>query len=171
MLEVCGERVWTCLELLGPFLRTPGPPGPESAQMQSWCIAPWAQSIARDGLAATRVAAAICFEFRPATCNQNRVSLKPAGSGCVKHGGHGHIVAPKGPGHGLGRASVHLREASRGGFQTRYMAMKRAPKAPLGVLTPELAIFLRGNFISGHSGARGGPKQSKYARKMSQKHA
>ena len=38
------------------------------------------------------------------------------------------------------------------------MATKRVPKARISVSTPELAIIFRGESVSGHPGARGGPK-------------
>ena len=43
-------------------------------------------------------------------------------------------------------------------FQTRKMATKRVPRAPILVSTPELAIISRGESASDHPGARGGPK-------------
>ena len=38
------------------------------------------------------------------------------------------------------------------------MATKRAPRARISVSTPEVAIIFRGESVSGHPGARGGPK-------------
>ena len=40
------------------------------------------------------------------------------------------------------------------------MATKRVPRARISVSTPELAIIFRGESVSGHPGARGGPKKS-----------
>ena len=40
------------------------------------------------------------------------------------------------------------------------MATKRVPRAPIRVSTYELAIIFRGESVSGHPGARGGPKIS-----------
>ena len=40
----------------------------------------------------------------------------------------------------------------------RKMALKRVPRTRISVSTPELAIVFRGESVSGHPGARGGPK-------------
>ena len=45
------------------------------------------------------------------------------------------------------------------------MATKRAPRARISASTPELAIIFRGESVSGHPGARGGPTAPKTARK------
>ena len=45
-------------------------------------------------------------------------------------------------------------------FQKRKMATKRVPRARIRVSTPELAIIFRGESVSGHPGALGGPKKS-----------
>ena len=57
------------------------------------------------------------------------------------------------------------REASGGGapkvFQKRKKVTKRIPRARIRVSTPELAIAFRGESVSGHPGARGGPNNPK----------
>ena len=47
-------------------------------------------------------------------------------------------------------------------FQKRKMATKRVPRARISVSTPELAIIFRGESVSGHPGAGGGPKSLNY---------
>ena len=46
------------------------------------------------------------------------------------------------------------------------MATKRAPRARIRVSTPELVMVFRGESVSGHPGARGGPKIQNLAPKI-----
>ena len=47
--------------------------------------------------------------------------------------------------------------------EKQKMATKGVPRARIRVSTPELAIAFRGESVSGHPGARGGPKSHKIA--------
>ena len=50
-------------------------------------------------------------------------------------------------------------------FQKRNMATKRVPRAPILVSTPELAVIFRGESVSDHTGAQGGPTNQNIAPK------